>query len=194
MGAMASQITTLAIVYSTVYSDADQRKHQSSAPLAFMWGTHRGPVNSPHKWPVTRKMFPLDDVIMFLCFRSVDCGGHWCHSRDYYGHRHARLCLLLSSKVSIMGRSRNISKPQNICIVLSHCFVIWQTSDICAAACHISSRYRYIMCFWIEKKYHSKLSNAAISKLRYVRVRFPYTAKNINNDNNVFIRISYWGS
>ena len=64
MGAMASQITCLTIVYSTVYSDADQRKHQSSASLAFVRGIHRGPVNSPHKWPVTRKMFPFDDVIM----------------------------------------------------------------------------------------------------------------------------------
>ena len=43
---------------------ADQRKHQSSAPLAFVRGIHRGPVNSPHKWPVTLKMFPFDDVIM----------------------------------------------------------------------------------------------------------------------------------
>ena len=61
---MASQITRLAIVYSTVYSGADQRKHQSSASLAFVWGIHRRPVNSPHKWPATRKMFPFDDVIM----------------------------------------------------------------------------------------------------------------------------------
>ena len=66
MDAIASQITSLAIVYSTVYSDADQRKHQSSASLAFVWGIHRGPVNSPHKEPVTRKMFPFDDVIMKL--------------------------------------------------------------------------------------------------------------------------------
>ena len=50
MGAIASQITTLMIVYSTVYSGADQRKHQSSASLAFMRGIHRVPVNSPHKW------------------------------------------------------------------------------------------------------------------------------------------------
>ena len=64
MGAIASQITSLPIVYSIVYSDADQRKHQSSASLAFVWGIHRGPVNSPHKWPVMRKMFPFDDVIM----------------------------------------------------------------------------------------------------------------------------------
>ena len=60
MGAIASQITSLTVVYSTIYSDA----HQRSASLAFVWGTHRAPVNSPHKWPVTRKMFQFDDVIM----------------------------------------------------------------------------------------------------------------------------------
>ena len=64
MGTIASQITSFTIVYSTVYSDVDQRKHQSSASLAFVREIHRGPVNSPHKWPVTRKMFPFDDVIM----------------------------------------------------------------------------------------------------------------------------------
>ena len=50
--------------YSTVYSDADQSKHQSSASLAFVWGIHQVLVNSSHTWPVTRKMFPFDDVIM----------------------------------------------------------------------------------------------------------------------------------
>ena len=64
MGAIAAQITSLTIVFSTVYSGADQSKHQSSASLAFVWGIHRGPVNSPHKWPVTRKIFPFHDVIM----------------------------------------------------------------------------------------------------------------------------------
>ena len=73
MDAIASQITSLTIVYSIVYSDADQRKHQSSASLAFVRGIHRGPVNSPHKWPVTRKMFPFDDVIMFPSLCSCDC-------------------------------------------------------------------------------------------------------------------------
>ena len=64
MGAIASQITSLTIIYSIGYSDADQRKHHSSASLAFMLGIHRGPVNSPHKWPEIRKMSPFDDVIM----------------------------------------------------------------------------------------------------------------------------------
>ena len=50
----ASQITSLMIVYSTVYSGAN-KKHQSSASLAFVREIHRWPMNSPHKGPVTRK-------------------------------------------------------------------------------------------------------------------------------------------
>ena len=63
-GAIASQITSLTIVYSTIYSGADQRKHQSSASLVFVREIHRSPVNFPHKRPVTWKMFSFDDVIM----------------------------------------------------------------------------------------------------------------------------------
>ena len=70
MSAMASRITTLTIGYSTVYSGADQRKHQSSAPLAFGRLIHRWPLNSSHTGPVTRKMFPFDDVIMRVVIHS----------------------------------------------------------------------------------------------------------------------------
>ena len=82
MGAIASQITSLTIIYSTVYSDADQRKHQSSASLALVRGIHRWPVNSSHKWPVTRKMFPFDDVIMdcLICL-WVAMASPFLHSR-----------------------------------------------------------------------------------------------------------------
>ena len=72
MGAMASQITSLIIVYSTVYSGAGQRKHQSSASLAVLRGIQRWPVNSPHRWPVTRKMFSFDDAIMIPCKYFID--------------------------------------------------------------------------------------------------------------------------
>ena len=65
MTMLTSQITSLTVVYSIVYSGVNQRKHQSSASLAFMREIHRGPVNFPRKWPVTRKMFPFDDVIMW---------------------------------------------------------------------------------------------------------------------------------
>ena len=75
MSAMVSHITSFTIVYPIVYSGRDQIKHQSSVSLAFVRRIHRWPVNSPHKWPVTRKMFPFDDVIMsnhrITCFNSL---------------------------------------------------------------------------------------------------------------------------
>ena len=93
MGAIASQITSLAIVYSIVYSDADQRKHQSSASLAFVRGIRRSTVNSPNKGPVTRKMFPFDDVmacLILICMHlymawywsiSISYNHLWCYTR-----------------------------------------------------------------------------------------------------------------
>ena len=66
MSMMASEITGVSVVCSTVCSGADQRKHQSSASLAFVRGVHRWPVESPQKGPVKRKMFPFDDVIMAI--------------------------------------------------------------------------------------------------------------------------------
>ena len=60
MGAIASQITGFTIVYSTVYSRR-RSKRTSKLSLAFLRGIHRWPINSPHKWPVTRKMLPFDE-------------------------------------------------------------------------------------------------------------------------------------
>ena len=59
--------------YPTVCSGADQRKYQSSASLAFVRGIHRSPVKSSHKGPVTRKMFPFDDVTMYFHKRLSRC-------------------------------------------------------------------------------------------------------------------------
>ena len=66
------------------------KKHtQSSASLAFAWGIHRGPVNSPHKRPVTRKMFPFDDVIIFWRFINA-----WCVDKSMFivGELRSTLC------------------------------------------------------------------------------------------------------
>ena len=76
MGALASEITSLTIVYSAVYSGADQRKHESSTSLAFVRGMHLWPVNFPDKGPITWKIFPFDDVIMVA-------GKAW---KSYYMH------------------------------------------------------------------------------------------------------------
>ena len=70
MRMMASQISSVSIVHSTVCSGADQRKHQSSVSLAFVSGIHRWPVNTPHKGQVTQKM-SFDDVIMLQSYTMV---------------------------------------------------------------------------------------------------------------------------
>ena len=77
MGAMASQITCVSIVYSTSWSGVDQGIHQSSASLAFVRGIHRSPVNSPHKGPVTRKMFPFDDVMIKFLLQHYSVQHPW---------------------------------------------------------------------------------------------------------------------
>ena len=64
MSVMAFQITGISIVCSTVCSGADQKRHQSSMSLPLERGIHRWPVDSPHKGPVARVMFPFDDFIM----------------------------------------------------------------------------------------------------------------------------------
>ena len=64
MTTIASHITSLTVVYSIVYSDADQRKHQSSASLAFVRGSHRGRWIPRTNGQLRGKMFPFDDVIM----------------------------------------------------------------------------------------------------------------------------------
>ena len=76
MSAMASLITGVSIVCSTVCSGADPRKHQSSVSLAFVRGIHQWPVNSPPKRPVKRKMVPSDDVII-----------RWYHPPQYLVNR-----------------------------------------------------------------------------------------------------------
>ena len=80
MSAMASRITSISNIYSTVCSGADQRKHQSSASLAFVLGIHWWPVNSPYKWPVTRKMFHL----ITSSWKVLEPMGGQC--QDIYGH------------------------------------------------------------------------------------------------------------
>ena len=108
MGAMASQITSLTNVYSTIYSDVDQRKHQSSASLASVREIHRWPMNSTYKGPVTRKMFPFDDVIMKH--------GEYMYNNNYAIYRWLNACALAMellqscTKISIFGLPRSCNQ------------------------------------------------------------------------------------
>ena len=93
----SSEITSLTIVYSTVYLGTDERKHQSSASLAFVGKIHRSPVNCPHKGPVTRKIFPFDDVIILwlsMILQCMDRVYHQTYGTTIFFQEHCRLCLL----------------------------------------------------------------------------------------------------
>ena len=102
MGAMASKITSRKILYSTVHSGADQRKHQSSASLAILRWIHRWPVTSPHKWPVTRKMFPLMTSPWPLCFLIA----WYCKIQGHmhYHYRDGQLWDPVIYVIDILGR------------------------------------------------------------------------------------------
>ena len=129
MSTIASQTTSLTIVYSTVYSDADQRKHQSSASLAFVRGIHRGPVNSPRKWPVTREMFPFDDVIMslplsYLC-TSPTCNtiSHIYPGRPRFETRTVKISPKWhqnANKVLLTSVHRNDDMSVSMCLPATH--------------------------------------------------------------------------
>ena len=116
------QITSLMILYSTVYSDADQRKHQSSTSLAFLRGIHRGPVNSPHKLPVTRKMLPFDDVIM----RRIIFHGR-CFAMDinslklYQSNSNWYMFWIITFHVRVVKMILSIDSTQNTFIVNWKC-------------------------------------------------------------------------
>ena len=113
MGAMAFQITSLTIVYSTVKPKADRRKHQSSVSLASVRGIHRWSVNSPHKGAVTRKMFPFDDVIMIvkpLSLFPLDNTFWSCTSTHHLSWRHMTSYNLANAESDVIAeRNKDIT-------------------------------------------------------------------------------------
>ena len=101
MGPMAFHITSLSSVYSTVYSRTDQRKLQSSASLAFVWEIQRRPVNSPYKEPVTRKMYPFDDVIMsWACAMTFVCNRRELFLAAFLHHYNGVIMSAMESQIT----------------------------------------------------------------------------------------------
>ena len=112
MNAMASQITGVTIVYSIVCSGADQRKHQSSASLASVQGTHRWPLNSPHKRPVTRKMFSF----MTSSWTTQPSNEHWWR------------CVLPYQGIAEHLECQGIGNPCQIMLVECDCILVVELS------------------------------------------------------------------
>ena len=141
MGAVASQITSLTNVYSTVYSGADQSTHQSPASLAFVRGIHRWPENSPHKCPVTRKRFPFDDVIMISNNSTSTC---WNKHSTHWG-RVTHICV---GKLSIIGSDNGLS-PGRRQAITRQMAAIFQTT--------FSNACSWIKMYWFRLRFHWSL-------------------------------------
>ena len=165
MGAIASQITSLTIAYSAVYSDADQRKHQSSASLAFVRGINR----SPHKWPVPRKMFPFDDVIMMFkkqanytlqCYISVIRSITWSPHYRWINIEECRITHHMNppnpNKVTTMKQC-----PTKLCTQFMEC-------DVCQVVMHLQWSHSLLS---FQTYRHSEFQNLVeIPKVHFLKL------------------------
>ena len=107
--------------------NTDRRKYQSSASLALVWGIHQWPVNSPHKGPVTRKMFPFDDVIMIAADKMIP---YCCQHRKMLNTLRF-IFIIRTAYIALLKANRH--HPQG--------------EDLSAACCHTVTRTWLV---WLE--------------------------------------------
>ena len=124
MTMMASQITSLTVVYSIVYSDADQRKHQSSASLAFVWGIHRDRWISRTKGQLRGKCFHL-------------MTSSWICSRNKWSCTHNENSVLISWKCRNWQITMRLIVLQKSCTIMHH-VIIWDGADTSCSIYHQS--------------------------------------------------------
>ena len=127
ISAMASQTTSVSKVCSTVCSGTDQRKPHSSTSLAFVRGIHRWAVNSPHKRPVTRKMFPFDDVIMDTAYVIRKPLSNVCAYHIFWANEFIPIIVILSQCVVYLFGSYDTNR---ICLVAFICTQFHKSREI----------------------------------------------------------------
>ena len=152
IGAMASQTTGVSIVYAIVCSDADQRKHQSSASLALVGGNHQLPMNSPHKGPVTRRIFPFDNVIMILSFSTLF---KFSKSVELIPQEVVQWKWLLMNELYINFRAEWCRKSFNRCIIPTTRDILWDIFIIYENT--MSNHQLLILRNWILKHVHFRI-------------------------------------
>ena len=138
---MVSQITGVSIVYLTICLGANKKKkHQSSASLAFVRGIHQSPVNFPHRRPVTRKMFPFDDVIMNRDLTPLLTYMHCGYAFFHWAFDLLRFCF-----------ARLFSDLSALCELFIHCFTVlhddvikWKHFRVTGLLCGEFNGHRWI--------------------------------------------------
>ena len=161
MNAIASQITGVSIVSSPVCSGTDQRKHQSSASLTFVREIHLSLVNSPHRGPLTRKMFPFDGVIMLdrHIFAHATTTELQCHVENcsdfflnilYLSKRNFHRFLIAMGKVLVKQACRHGNETKHLVNQCSHCSVTLACEFI--FSCCASSSDNIFLIHWGRDK------------------------------------------
>ena len=125
MTTMACQITSLMVVYSTVYSDADQSKHQSSASLTFVWGIHRDRWIPRTKGQLRGKCFHLMTSSCNCCNRQT------CVTRYLivWGHYHSSAHMVFVTDKSRMKCHMGVI-PCCYRIVKKQLWALWELTYI----------------------------------------------------------------
>ena len=126
MGAIASQITSLTIVFSTVYLDTDQRKHQSSASLAFVRGIHRRPVNS-----------------LAQMASNAENGSTWWRHHEWLAHCTCIHCLRFITHFARGDHSHLIVKHYSDVIMSTTSSQITGVWIICSTVCSGADQRKY---------------------------------------------------
>ena len=177
MWAMASQIN-VSIFYSTFCSGTGQRKHQSSASLAFVRGIHRWPVYSPRKGPVTRKnasiwwrhhasqlsliVMSLPTCTFFLLKHFINY--HFCEARRA-SHCHSpqttfssnSTCCVLSAQKSAMHvvvYADRLTTQHSIVDIVHWSWSYWQ---FCYPRWHVECFWAALAAHWISSASHTSV-------------------------------------
>ena len=134
-----------------VYSGSDQIKHQSSASLAYVRGIHRWPVNSQHKGPVTRKMFPIDDVIMWtmqFAFTTIWKLALLWKLRHIW--LNAWICMFIETFTKIKAC---VLRHVYLCHIITAGVKFWKQSLMQFVMWHKITVLQIVMVIWIDGQY-----------------------------------------
>ena len=140
MSSTASQITSLTIIYSTVYSGADQIRHQTSASLAFVRGIHRWPVNSQHRGPVNVSIWWRHHVVAQSVVTSSP--GRWTERV-----RHELMCVAFrnvsNARLFVIHFHLSNMKWNNECTFVTNCLCVLLSNtnlDVYFPLCKVNTK------------------------------------------------------
>ena len=169
VSAVASQITSLPIVYSTVYSRRRSKKTSKLRVTGLCEGNSPLTGEFPHKGPVTRKMFLFDDVIMCILFIETRCHTSCMRQRTGSASVQVMTCYLLGAKAlpKTNADAMSIHTQEEICGELIQ-IIIKSIQEM-----HLSRNVVFKLSDMLKSQCVNKLRPYTIMAIRlFLRVQF----------------------